>query len=132
MANAYKHKTGKVPIRGPETPGNFWLLSQAESTEGRSQKALGQTQEHSSTPGTPPPLVDTGWKGKQHPPGTALVPAKVLCPQTDTFAGVPMGRGPSPPLLQSTTLQPGKKKLRWGHGGELARGNRTLASQPVH
>ena len=56
MANAYKHKTGKVPIRGPETPGNFWLLSQAESTEGRSRKALGQTQEHSSTPGTPRPL----------------------------------------------------------------------------
>lgn len=62
MANTYKHKTGKVPIRGPETPGNFWLLSQGESTEGRSQKALGQTKEHSSTPGTPPPLMDTGWK----------------------------------------------------------------------
>ena len=80
MAMLTSIKQERFPLEDQKLQG-IWLLSQAESTEGRSQKALGQTQEPSSTPGTPPRLVDTGWKGKQHPPGTALVPPKALCPR---------------------------------------------------
>lgn len=116
MANVYKYKTGKVPIRGPEPPGNCWLLSQGESTEGRSQKALGQTKEHGSTTGTSPPLMDTGWKGKQHLPGTVIVSAKDLCPQTNTFTAVPMEGVPAhlsppkhhPPAREEETQMEGR------------------------
>ena len=128
MANVYKHKTGKVPIREPEPPGNCWLLSQGESTEGTADSWVkrkaqkGGLRRHwvkprnMAVPHTSPPLMDTGWKGKQHLPGTVIVSAKSLCPQTNTFTAVPMEGVPAhlsppkhhPPAREEETQMEGR------------------------
>ena len=69
-----------------------------------------------AVPHTSPPLMDTGWKGKQHLPGTVIVSAKALCPQTNTFTAVPMEGVPAhlsppkhhPPAREEETQMEGR------------------------